>query len=85
MALRKRKQIVEHANGTIIHYGDDVLIERHFALEENAEPLWFVYERKPVVDRSHPTHETETTETHVWVKAGEGSEAEARTLAEALI
>lgn len=74
-------KVVEHVNGSIIHFGSKVRIERHFQPEADGEHLWSVYRLDPVTDGRHPVHGTDTTETEVWVKVGENTEDAARALA----
>jgi hypothetical protein len=64
---------------TMIAFGDAVRIERHFRGDR-----WSVYRLEKVIDASHPAHRTETTETEVWVKVGEGNEDEAAAQASKL-
>jgi hypothetical protein len=73
--------VTENPDGTLIHYGDHVRMNRMTMPKNNGQFAWVVYALTPVTDGSHPTEGIEgTTEEAVWVAQGTGEEAEARAL-----
>jgi len=72
---------LENANGTLVHYGDHVRIERHFKQEADGSIKWAVYQNQAVKRGRHPVHQTETNEGDVWIRVGDGTRDNAHALA----
>jgi hypothetical protein len=80
-----KDEVTFNTDKTIFWYGKTVLMERHsLAGPEGVAFKWSVYALTPVTDGMHPVHGADTTETHVWMKKGEGDEAHAHAMCEQL-
>ena len=78
-------KVTSNQDGTIFWYGKTVLMERHSASGPDGLAFqWSIYALEPVTDGRHPHHGDDTTETHVWMKKGEGDEAHAHALCKQL-